>query len=156
MNVFKCDFLKILKKTVAIIFFITSSVSAMSSSKEELLQGELLSLRTIFKMEGLIEEERESLKQQIQDLENQLQVQTYSLTAISKLPTSATSSSTSRYSVNEELMRVRSMKNKEIEGENVDDEIKLLEAAVRAGIKNYRSMESLRKLVWLFSQDPPR
>ncbi|MBX9786518.1 MAG: hypothetical protein K2Y08_04170 [Alphaproteobacteria bacterium] len=152
-----CNFLKILKKTVVITLFITSSVLAMSDSEKERLQEEeLLILRTtILTMEDLAEEERESLMQQIQNLENELR--------INKLPTPTrsssapvTSSPSSRYNVENELMSLLAMKNMGVKDKKVDEKIELLKAAQREGIKKYRSEESLRRLVTLFSKDPPR
>lgn len=149
---FTCNFLKILKETVAVTLFITSSVLAMADSEKERLEQELSSLRIILRMEGLVKEERESLQRRIQNLESELH--------IGKLPTPASLSSApvsslvpSHYFVEEELERLRSMQDRRVED---DDAIELLEAAQREGIKKYRSLERLRRLVIVSSKDPPR
>ncbi|MCI5057148.1 MAG: hypothetical protein MRY83_13630 [Flavobacteriales bacterium] len=142
---FMCNFLKILKKTVAITLFITSSVLAMADSEKERLEQELSNLRIILRMEGLVKEERESLQRRIQNLESELH--------IGKLPTPVSSLVPSHYFVEEELERLRSMQDRRVED---DDAIELLEAAQREGIKKYRSLERLRRLVIVSSKDPPR
>ncbi|MBX9621619.1 MAG: hypothetical protein K2X28_06305 [Alphaproteobacteria bacterium] len=121
----------------------------MSDTEKERLQEELLSLRVILTMGGLVKEERASLKQRIQSLESELQIGKPS-TQASASSSPASSLAPSHYFVKEELERLRS-----IQKGGVDKEIKLLEDAQSAGIKKYRSMESLKMLVMVF-KDPPR
>lgn len=153
MILFIGNFLKVLKRTVAVTLFITCSVSAMSESEKERLKREHSSLQAILKMGGLVEEERKSAEQKIQDLENELQIR--------KIPTPASLSSAPASSlassycfVEEELKRLRAKKSEGIEDDRVNNGIKLLEAAQREGIKKYITLKRLRRLVILSSKDP--
>lgn len=150
MSFFTYDFLKFLKKTLAVTLFLVSAASAMSDTEKERLQEEeLLSLRAILTMEDLAEEERKSLVQQIQNLASELHISI--LPTPTRSSSAPASSSSPFFYVEKELERLCAMTVKD---DKSNDTIKLLEAAQKEGIKKYRTLKRLRRIVILSSKDP--